>query len=241
LNEVQRFHSRQQGGVLVCEWSLVGLSLSKECYATFAKWLVWSFGVRCHGSLFWNFDAPYAEWSFLGAAQEFGIEWKSIPLSAPILRQEPSKLKVATRRLMPLWSWGATSNDSTDDSSCSSSSASSDDFSDSGSSEEQNSDGDTSAGGSVDSPTRWDSIVKRHGMQLDSSLHALPPMPERMYTNTSSSADSLRHVKPSLEKRGTPGGDASRFPRQLPERTVSFHLGSKSNQLLVTRTRSQTD
>mmetsp|Transcript_14317 Transcript_14317/g.28538 ORF Transcript_14317/g.28538 Transcript_14317/m.28538 type:complete len:357 (+) Transcript_14317:135-1205(+) len=79
LESLKRFHKKKPGGCIVGEWSLAGPSWGAAENKEMVAWLVWCMMERCHGCVFWNWDAPIAEWSFQGAAKEFGIDWAAIP------------------------------------------------------------------------------------------------------------------------------------------------------------------
>eukprot|EP00468_Gymnochlora_sp_CCMP2014_P010401 CAMPEP_0167759668 /NCGR_PEP_ID=MMETSP0110_2-20121227/11149_1 /TAXON_ID=629695 /ORGANISM="Gymnochlora sp., Strain CCMP2014" /LENGTH=417 /DNA_ID=CAMNT_0007646075 /DNA_START=49 /DNA_END=1298 /DNA_ORIENTATION=+ len=90
LNAIVTFNDKQKcqqdGGVIVGEWSLAGPSFDAKTNQAFATWLVKSFDECCEGCLFWNFDAPIAEWSFTGSADKFGIDWAKISKNSIIER-----------------------------------------------------------------------------------------------------------------------------------------------------------
>ena len=82
LEALQSFHKRQggsAGGAIVGEWSLAGPSFDADQNQQLASWLVWCFAERSHGSIFWNLDAPYNEWSLEQSAKNFHIDWKNMP------------------------------------------------------------------------------------------------------------------------------------------------------------------
>jgi len=79
LCAIEQFHNRQlPGGVIVGEWSLAGPTWTSQKNQQYAVWMVSQFNKRCHGSLFWTWDADITEWSFQKSKLEFGIDWKGI-------------------------------------------------------------------------------------------------------------------------------------------------------------------
>ena len=79
LEMLRDFHNRQSGGVFVGEWTLAGQSLDAAQNQQLSSWLVWCMAERSLGSIYWNFDAPIAEWSLKGSHDQFNIDWRNMP------------------------------------------------------------------------------------------------------------------------------------------------------------------
>ena len=79
LVKLHDFHKRQDGGIMVGEWSLSGPAFDRRTTQELATWLVYQFTEHSHGSIFWNMDnTSNATWSFFKAQREFRISWKKI-------------------------------------------------------------------------------------------------------------------------------------------------------------------
>jgi len=78
LCQIESFHKRQSGGVIVGEWSLAGPTWTLEKNQLFAKWITREFRQKSHGSLFWTWESDIAEWSFQKSETTFEMDWKSI-------------------------------------------------------------------------------------------------------------------------------------------------------------------
>jgi len=86
--QLEEFHKRQRGGVIVGEWSLAGTEYGssypsselKKAYQKLSSWVVWCFMERCNGCVFWNWDARIAQWSYqksgsIADIAQLGVDW----------------------------------------------------------------------------------------------------------------------------------------------------------------------